>query len=128
MRILLYIIILVAMFFAPVNRLDIAKLEPVEAVAIYMEDGQVTLQTDGKSMGRGATAAEALQNLKENALAVVYLDTADYLLVGDGAQDAAQQLQEYLKNSVQIGRYSGGSVKDEAKYLDVHGNSAKPEG
>lgn len=128
MRILLYIVILVAMFFAPVNRLDIAKLEPVEAVAIYMEDGQVNLQTDGKSMGRGATAAEALQNLKENALAVVYLDTADYLLVGDGAQDAAQQLQEYLKNSVQIGRYSGGDVKDEAKYLDVHGNSAKPEG
>lgn len=128
MRILLYIVILGAMLFAPVDRLDIAKLEPVEAVAIYTENGQVVLETDGESVGRGATAREALEDLKKKALSVIYLDTADYLLIGDGAQSAAQELRQYLRKSAQIGSYYGGSVKDEAKYLDVHGNSAKPEG
>ena len=127
MRILLYIVILAAMLFAPVDRLDIAKLEPVEAVAIYMEDGQVALQTDGESMGIGNTAQEALADLKENALAVIYLDTADYLLLGEGAEGAAQDLRQHLRKTVQTGKYNGGNVKEEAKYLDVHGNAAKPE-
>jgi len=127
MRILLYIVILAVMFFAPVDRLDIAKLEPVEAVAIYMEGGQVVLQTDGESIGIGNTAQEALADLKENALAVIYLDTADYLLIGEGAEHAAQDLRQYLRESVQIGKYNGGNVKEEAKYLDVHGDAEKPE-
>ena len=127
MRILLYIIILVAMFFAPVDRLDIAKLEPVEAVAVYMEEGRVTLQTDGENIGSGVTAQEALADLKENALAVIYLDTADYLLVGEGAEEAAKDLQQYLQKSVQIGKYNGGNIKEEAQYLDVHKNAAKPK-
>lgn len=127
MRILLYIAILAAMLFAPVDRLDIAKLEPVEAVAVYMEDGQITLQTDGENIGKGATAQEALTDLKENALAVIYLDTADYLLIGEGAENAANDLRQYLRESVQIGKYNGGNVKEEAKYLDVHGNAEKPE-
>ena len=127
MRILLYIIILVAMFFAPVDRLDIAKLEPVEAVAVYMEEGRVTLQTDGEDIGSGVAAQEALADLKENALAVIYLDTADYLLVGEGAEEAAKDLQQYLQKSVQIGKYNGGNIKEEAQYLDVHKNAAKPK-
>lgn len=126
MRVLLYIVILVAMLFVPVDRLDIAKLEPVEAVAVYMEAGEVVLQTDAKTTGRGATAAEALQNLKDNALSVVYLDTADYLLVGQGAEAAGEELRRYLRESVQIGTYNGGDVKEEARFLDVHGNEAKP--
>jgi len=127
MRILLYIVILIAMFLAPVDRLDIAKLEPVEAVAVYIEEGQITLQTDGESIGKGATAQEALADLKENALAVIYLDTADYLLIGEGAEGAAQDLRQHLRKSVQTGKYNGGNVKEEAKFLDVHGNAEKPE-
>ena len=128
MRILLYIIILAAsLFFAPVDRLDIAKLEPVEAVAVYMEEGRVALQTDGEDIGSGVTAQEALADLKENALAVIYLDTADYLLVGEGAEEAAKDLQQYLQKSVQIGKYNGGNIKEEAQYLDVHKNAAKPK-
>lgn len=128
MKILLYIVILGAMFLIPVQRLDIAKLEPVEAVAVYMDGGEVVLQTDTQTVGRGATAAQALENLKENALAVIYLDTADYLLVGEGADKAAWELQKYLRPSVQIGSYNGGNVKEEATYLDVHGNAEKPAG
>lgn len=115
------------MLLAPVTRLDVAKLEPVEAVAVYIEDGQIALQTDGGCVGRGVTAAEALVNLKDEALSVIYLDTADYLLVQDGAQDAARELYRYLRRSVRIGSYNGGKVEEEARFLDVHGDAAKPE-
>ena len=128
MRIILYVLILALTFFAPVTRLDIAKLSPVEAVAIYMENGSVVLKTDEENVGIGPDAAAALQDLKEKASVIIYLDTARYLLVGAGADDAAEQIQQYFKPSVQVGEYKGGDIKEEAKYLDVHADSARPEG
>ena len=128
MRKILYIIILALSFFAPVQRLDIAKLLPVESVAVYMERGQVLLKTDTDNVGRGSTAPEALQNLKDTTAAIIYLDTADYLLIGEGEEAAAEQLRPYLRPSVRTGHYAGGDVKEETRYLDAHQNSAKPKG
>ena len=126
MKTLLYIVILVAVLFVPVTRLDIAKLEPVEAVAVYLEDGLVKLRTDGESIGVGETAVEALQNLKEKALSVIYLDTAQFLLIGENARQAAADLKQYLRDNIKIGTYSGGDVKTEARYFSVHEEAAKP--
>lgn len=126
MRVILYIVILAIAFFVPVNRLDIAKLQPVEAVAIYKENGFIVLKTDEESVGKGTSAKEALEELKQSTPAVVYLDTADYLLIGKGAKEAAEEIKAFLKKSVKIGTYQGGDVKEEARYLDVHGNAAKP--
>ncbi len=126
MRVILYIVILAIAFFVPVNRLDIAKLQPVEAVAIYKENGFIVLKTDEESVGKGTSAKVALEELKQSTPAVVYLDTADYLLIGEGAKEAAEEIKAFFKKSVKIGTYQGGDVKEEARYLDVHGNAAKP--
>lgn len=126
MRRILYAGILLAAFFAPVERLDVAKLLPVEAVAIYMEEEEIVLEIDTEDQGRGSTVQEALENLKENATKIIYLDTARYLLVAENAQVQAKELLPYLKPSVRQGAYVGGSVKEEAKYLDAHSESAKP--
>ena len=108
------------------TRLDIAKLQPIEAVAIYIEQDSVIVKTDMESIGVGKTAMEAVENLKDATPAVVYLDTADYLLVGEGAGAAAQEILPLLRRSVRTGIYRGGDVKEEARFLDVHGNAAKP--
>lgn len=126
MRVFLYCLILLLIFAAPVDRLDVAKLEPVEAVAIYMEDGKVALETDGGSKGYGLDAVAALEDLKQNAIRVVYLDTARYLLVEEGAEAYAEQLQCCLKQNIKTGVYNGGDVKEEAQYLDAHRESARP--
>ena len=126
MRRLLYGIILVASFFAPVHRLDIAKLLPVEAVAVYIDEGQIVLETDTKNQGRGSTVRSALEDLKRNTTEIVYLDTARYVLIAENAEEYAQELIEYLKPSVKKGVYKGLDVKEEAKYLDAHSESAKP--
>ena len=127
MKFILYALIIALSLFAPVTRLDIAKLSPVEAVAVYKEYGQVVLKTDEENEGRGENVHLALADLKKKASVIIYLDTARYLLVGEGAETEAAALQAYLKESVLVGNYAGGDVKEEAKYLDVHTDSAKPE-
>ena len=127
MKCILYALIIALSLFAPVTRLDIAKLSPVEAVAVYKENGQVVLKTDEENEGRGENVHLALADLKEKASVIIYLDTARYLLVAEDAAAEAAALQAYLKASVLVGNYAGGDVKEEAKYLDVHTDSAKPE-
>ena len=76
MRAIAYIMILTLMLMAPVTRLDISKLEPVEAVAVMIEEENVRLETDTGSIGRGKTVSQALEDLKTNATLIIYLDTA----------------------------------------------------
>lgn len=126
MKILIYILIIALSLLAPVDRLDVAKLQPVEAVAVSVVNNQVVLETDTEDIGIGQTAKAALENLKETTPAVIYLDTANYLLVEKGAEAHGKELMAYLKPSVRVEEYGGGSVKEEAKYLDAHDESARP--
>ena len=127
MRKLLYIIIGVTVLLLPVDRLDAAKLLPVEAVAVTVEDGHVVLVTDTEDRGEGINAEAALKDLKERALGIIYLDTANYLLIGEGAEEPAEELRKHLKRRVQTGSYAGGDVMEEAKWLDAHREGARPK-
>lgn len=127
MRTVLYILIIILTFLAPVQRLNVAKLQPVEAIAIYTEQDTVIIKTDTEDMGIGETALQALQDLKETAPAVIYLDTAEYLLIAPGAEKYAEELKTHLKTTVKVRMYSGGEVKEEVKYLDAHDRGAAPE-
>ena len=128
MKIVLYALLVGLSFLAPVRRLDIAKLEPVEAIALSVEGNMLVLETDGEYTGKGATVAEALQKLRDNTPAVIYLDTARYLLVAEDAKAYQEEMAAQLKSSVKIGIYQGGEVKEEAKYLDAHGESGRKNG
>lgn len=121
MRKVLYAVILALLFLAPLERADVAKLLPIEAVALYVEDGVVVLETDTENVGRGATVAEALGNLKEMTPAVVYLDTAEFLLVSEDAATYVEEMKNILKPSVKVCVcQASGRVKEAVKYLEVH--------
>lgn len=125
MRKFLSIVILALSLAAPVKRLDVAKLQPVETVAVYLTGNIVVLETDTGDRGQGSTVEEALRNLKENACSVIYLDTAEYLLVGGNAQQTAAELRPFLRDSVKVGPYNGGDLKEETAYWEVHGDLPK---
>ena len=126
MRKLLYGVILIALWFAPLERMDIAQLLPIQAVAMYVEDSQIVLETDTGNIGRGEDATKALENLKETTPAVVYLDTAEFLLVSEDAVPQVEQLAQSIKPSVKVCVCDvQGRVKEAAQYLDVHGNLPK---
>ena len=126
MRKILYVVILGLLFLAPVKRLDIANLQPVQTVAIYTEPGAVVLQTDTHSLGRGASVAEAVANLEENTPGVIYLDTAEYLLVSKDAESYVDALREYLNPDVKVSMWHTGNAIDmAAKFLSEEQNLPK---
>lgn len=126
MRKILYGVIIVLLFLAPVEGIDVAKLLPIEAVAVYMDEDAVVLETDTEDIGRGATAKAALEDLKKTTSAIVYLDTARYLLISDEALGEVAELRNWLKPSVKVCVCdAAGKVKASVKYLNVHGNLPK---
>ena len=124
MRIAIYALIVIFTFLAPVQRVDVADLLPIEAVAMYIDNGLVVLETDTKHLGKGETVAKALEDLKHKTSAIVYLDTAEFLIVSKDAEDHILDLKQYLKPKVGVFVGDGKErVKDMAKYLDIHGNT-----
>lgn len=120
MRLVLYICILALLPFAPVERLDVAKLEPVQTVAVSIEEGQVVIETDTKNRGQGRSVREAVENLETNTPGVIYLDTAQYLLLTKDATDYSEELKNYMGSLVRVSLWDGkGSVETAAKFLEI---------
>ncbi len=120
MRMILYIIILSLLFLAPVESLDVAKLQPVQTVAIYTREEDVFLETDTGVTGRGRDVDRALEDLEKATPGVIYLDTSEYLLVSESAESLVDDLCPYLHPSVKVCLWDEkGEVKDAAKYLAV---------
>ena len=125
-RIIIYVGILAAMLVAPVERADVGKLRPVQAVAIYKENDWVIIETDTEDLGIGATAQQALQNLQDTTAGIIYLDTAEYLLLSKDAQETAEQLRGELKDTVELCLMEQKvDIKESAKFLAAHGKLPK---
>ena len=120
-RIWIYIVLLVSALLIPSKRTDLEKLKPVETVYLYYESEQLVIQTDTEDRGEGSDIQQALKNLKDTTAGRIYLDTADYLLIGTDAEHDAQMLKEELKGSVRVCRAEGElDIKMAGAYLKVH--------
>ena len=120
-RVILYCILLAVVTVIPIKHLDVGDLEPVQAVWIYLQEEKVVLQTDTEDAGTGESVKDALKDLEENCLGIIYLDTAEYLLVAEDALTLIPELKQHLKGSVRVCSWDGkGSVEDAARYMDAH--------
>ena len=99
---IVYGLILAAAMLAPVERADVAKLRPIEVIYICKDADAVILKTDTDDVGIGTDVASALEDMKQTSPAVIYLDTAEYLVIGTGAQEEAKALEGILKGSVEL--------------------------
>ncbi len=121
-RIGIYLALLAALWFVPVKGLEIGKLQPVEVVFVYRSEGQIVIETDTADLGFGITLTEALEDLKLTTPGIIYLDTAEYLLLGNNALDTVEQLRPILKKSVQICTADIGiDLQLAARFLPAHG-------
>ena len=118
---ILYALILVALFFVPLEPMEIANLEPIQAVWISVENGEVVLVSDTKDMGVGSTVADALENMKKNSTGIIYLDTAQYLFVSTSVEQELDAMKAYVKDTVLLCEWNGeGDLQDAVKYADAH--------
>jgi len=124
-RIILYVLILGALFFAPVESAEVAKLEPVQAVWMYVDGDSIVLETDTEDKGSGATVEEALADMKRKSAGIIYLDTAQLVLV-TAAEQQIPALKPHIKDSVKLCLWSGkGELAEAVKYADAHGLGTK---
>lgn len=119
-RIIIYCIILAGILWIPVERMEIRDLEPIQTVWMHLEDGNVVLETDTEDVGRGESVQKALEDMKTRSSGIVYLDTAQFLLVSRNAQEQIGELSQYLKDKVKISLWEGGDLKEAARYMQSH--------
>lgn len=60
---------------------DIADLNPVQTVYLYMEGDTLCMETDTGDSGAGVDLTAAAEDLKYGADGEVYLDTAEFLIL-----------------------------------------------
>lgn len=115
-----YLMAFAVAMLAPVKRADVGKLQPVEVIYLYMEEG-VVIETDTGDTGRGETVDEAVANLKQTTPGIVYLDTAEYLLLDQEAENVLQQIKNHLEANIRVCYLQGNpELSDAARFLDVH--------
>ena len=123
-KILLYILLLGAALIIPVEGTDVGKLLPVELVQLDKMGDTVVISTDAGATGTGETVKAAIRDMEKTAAGIVFLDTADYLLVTESAMEEVESIKEQLKPSVRVCiQHVEMNLKDAAAYLSVH----KPE-
>lgn len=101
--------------------MDVAKLRPVEVIAVYKSGNAVVMATDTDDIGMGENATAALENMRMTSPAVIYLDTAEYLLIGPGAEEEVDMIRQELKGSVKLCLMEGKiDLQQASLYLPVH--------
>ena len=100
---------------------DVAKLRPVQVVAVSAVHGGVQLRTDTGDLGIGLDIPEAMESMKQTSPAMIFLDTAEYLLIEPGAEVWLSQLSGYLRPSCNLCYMVGeADLKKAGEYLQLH--------
>ena len=65
----------------PHPAVDIARLDPVRAIYLYMDGDAMTIETDSGDSGSGPDLEGAYAALRANAHREIFLDTAEFLIL-----------------------------------------------
>ena len=120
MKKLLPILLLILLAAKGNSQPDINRLEPVCLVRMQYSEGKYTLETDTGSRGTGNNPEEAVTNLRESAGGVVFLDTAEFLLIDENMQ-VREEIYDLLRPSCRVCAARGNMDLPQAtEYLQVH--------
>ena len=75
---------------------DIAELKPVQAVYLYKDGGNLCIETDTGDFGAGGSLSEAASDLSAHADGEIFLDTAEFLILGSEIE-IAPSFYQYLR-------------------------------
>lgn len=95
---LLAVLTVTALGWLPFQGTDVATLEPAETLYVYIKEESVCVETDGGWFGKGATAEDAIKDLKESAPGQVFLQTVDFLLLQEDSMQVLPQLYSHLRS------------------------------
>lgn len=99
---LLAIVVLAILGWLPFQGTDVATLEPAETLYVYINKEEVFVETDGSWFGEGETVEEAVADLKAAAPGQVFLQTVDFLLLQEGAEELLPALYLHLRSGCKV--------------------------
>lgn len=121
MKKIVYGILIAAAMLVPTRPQELGKLKPVELIRVEKDGDMILIETDTGDAGRGLTVNQALWDLQATTAGLVYLDTAEFLLISGDGTACVDTLRPYLKESVRICMSEGEMKLEEvAAYLNIH--------
>lgn len=116
-----WLLVLLLVLLGKNQQQDVARLKPVETLWVTEAEGIVLLWTDTGAQGVGRSLSEAVDNLHESSEGVLFLDTAEYVLLGPKCEDMCEALMDYLRPSCVV-CLAVGETKMEAagRFLRTH--------
>lgn len=85
----------------PHPAVDIARLEPVRTIYLYMDGAAMIIETDSGDSGSGADLEAAYAALRANAHREIFLDTAEFLIL-DPDVPITEAFYQLLRPTTQI--------------------------
>lgn len=112
---------LIALAVSREQRTDAGNLQPVALLQLYRQGTTLVIETDTGDEGRGETLSLAFENLKQTTPGVIFLETADFLLVTADAVRYLPELTDILRPGTEVLLISQTvDAESAAKYLDCH--------
>ena len=104
----------------PHPAVDIARLDPVRAIYLYMDGAAITIETDSGDSGSGSDLKAAYAALRTNAHREIFLDTAEFLVL-DPDVPITEAFYELLRPTTQV-VFSNEKpdLKTISDYLTIH--------
>ncbi len=99
---------------------DISKLDPVQAIYIHMEAGELCMVTDTGDEGTGTDLKSAADNMKANADREIYLETAEYLILSRDVQITPAFFTLLRPSAKVVYADEEPELSDVTDYLDAH--------
>lgn len=99
---------------------DIARLEPVRAVYLYMEQGLTTIETDTDTTGTGPDLESAYAALRNKAHREIFLDTAQFLILDPDVPITEPVFEIFRPDCKVVITDSRADLKKSSDYLSQH--------
>lgn len=111
----------------PLESRDVAELEPARVLLVRTEKGSVEVACESAA-GSGRTLDEALTDMQNTAEGVLFLDTAEQILLHASAHELLPQAAQsgYLRPAAKVYLVEGELPEAEraAEYLQTHSGQA----
>ncbi|MCD7755594.1 MAG: hypothetical protein LUJ09_04585 [Firmicutes bacterium] len=105
----------------PFGGTDLAQLSPVKLLQISRQADTLRIETDTGYSGEGADLDAALQDLADTTPGMIFLETADYLLLSPDCQTLLPALADSLRPACAVClTWDTPELEEAAEYLTVH--------
>lgn len=111
-----------ALLLLPQRDTEVGKLLPVEAMSIEKASGVYRVSTDTGDIGKGDSLEKAMDDLRAEAPGIIFLDTADYVLLTRETMECMEKLADYVRPGTRVYEIEGAADMAEiGTFLRAHG-------